>query len=321
MTTRDRASFGADTTAGEVVAGIDLTGKTAIVTGASGGLGAETARALAQQGAHVTVAARNREKAEQVAGAIREATGNRHVDVLDLELASLESVRRAAAAYSATHSALSILVNNAGVMACPLGRTADGNELQFGTNHLGHFLLTGLLAPLLCAGSPARVVSVSSAGHRFSPIVFDDINYERRPYDKWEAYGQSKTANILFAIELDRRLRASGVRANAVHPGTIVTELGRHLNDDDIKQLSARAPGGKGFKWKTVASGAATATWAATAPELEDCGGHYMEDCHVAGPRQSADQMGGYELYAIEPEAAAKLWEVSERMVGQTFAL
>lgn len=313
------ARFGRDTTASEVVAGIDLTGKAAIVTGASGGLGAETARALAQQGAVVSLAARNVQKAEDVARHIRSSTGNDHVEVLELELDRLDSVRRFTDRYLAAHAGLSILVNNAGIMACPLGRTAEGYELQFGTNHLGHFLLTCLLLPALRDGVPSRVVCVSSAGHRFSPIVFEDINYERRPYDKWEAYGQSKTANVLFAVELDRRLQAAGIRANALHPGAIITELGRHLTAGDLEELQSRSPGGQGFDWKTVESGAATAAWAATAPALEGRGGLYLEDCGIASPKESQDQLHGYEPYVMDPGAAARLWRVSEQLVGQSF--
>jgi NAD(P)-dependent dehydrogenase (short-subunit alcohol dehydrogenase family) len=191
--------------------------------------------------------------------------------------------------------------------------------MQFATNHLGHFLLTGLLAPALRAGAPARVVSVSSRGHRFSPVVFEDIHFERRAYDKWSSYGQSKTANVHFAVELDRRLRNAGVRANALHPGAIVTELGRHLSPDDIKQLQARSPGGR-MEWKTVPSGAATSTWAATAPELEGRGGLYLEDCHEASLRKSPEDEGGVEAWALDAAAAEKLWRVSEEMVGERFA-
>jgi NAD(P)-dependent dehydrogenase (short-subunit alcohol dehydrogenase family) len=316
----ERGRFGAETTTAEVLLGIDLTGKTALVTGASGGLGAETARGLAGRGAEVTLAARNLEKARAVAEQIRGA-GNDRVDVMELELDRLASVRRFADRYLAAHPVLSILVNNAGVMACPLGRTAEGHELQFGTNHLGHFLLTGLLAPALRAGAPARVVSVSSAGHRFSAVRFEDVDYHDRPYDKWEAYGQSKTANVLFAVELDRRLASAGVRANAVHPGVILTDLGRHLTPADVELLRSRSPGGRGFRWKSVEAGAATATWAATAPELEGRGGLYLEDCGIAAPKRSAADAAGYESWAVDPGAAARLWEASEQMVGQTFDL
>ena len=312
-----RRDFGEETTAAEVVEGIDLAGKRAVVTGASGGLGAETARALASRGAEVTLSARDVPKARKVVDEIRASTGNAGVDVMELHLDRPASVRDFASAYRASHDAFDLLVNNAGIMACPLERTAEGWELQFATNHLGHFLLTGLLAPLLRPG--ARVVSVSSRGHRFSPVVFEDIHFEMRSYDKWEAYGQSKTANVLLAVELDRRLRERGVRAFALHPGAIVTELGRHLKPEDIEELQSRAPGG--IVWKPVPAGAATSVWAATAPELEGRGGIYLEDCHVARPRRGDDDSEGFAAWAVDPEAAARLWSVSEETLGESFDL
>ena len=240
----DRTSFGKETTTDDVLEGIDLTGKLVLVTGASGGIGAETARALATAGASVTLAARNVSKAEGVAVEIRTSTGNPAVDVLELVLDQPDRVREAAKVYLAGHDKLHLLINNAGVMACPLERTAAGWEMQFATNHMGHFLFTCLLAPILRAAAPARIVNLSSAGHRFSGIVFDDIHYERRPYDKWEAYGQSKTANVLFSVELDRRLGAAGVHVYAIHPGLIMTELARHMSQDDLKELARRPPAG-----------------------------------------------------------------------------
>jgi NAD(P)-dependent dehydrogenase (short-subunit alcohol dehydrogenase family) len=311
--------FGAATTAAEVAEGIDLTGKVAIVTGASGGIGAETARVLAERGAHVTITARDAAKGRKVCEEIRGAVGEDRVDVMELRLDVAESVRSFARDFRSRHPALHILVGNAGVMACPLTRTAEGHELQFATNHLGHFLLAGLLAPALLAGAPARVVSLSSRGHRFSPVVFDDIHFERRPYDKWAAYGQSKTANVLFAVALDRRLGAAGVHANALHPGTIMTDLSRHMTSDDLHDLQSRMPGGKGFQFKSIEAGAATSVWAATAPELEGKGGLYLEDCHVSRPRRGSDDEEGYEAHAVDPDAAERLWQVSEEMVGERF--
>ena len=311
-------SFGAHSTASEVVADLDLSHVGAIVTGASGGLGAETARALAERGARVTLTARDMPKGEAVAEQIRKSTGNAKVDVMSLELMSLDSVRAFAKEFAARHKTLNVLINNAGLMACPLARTADGWESQFATNHIGHFLLAGLLTPLLVASAPSRVVSVSSRGHRFSPVVFEDIHFERRPYDKWSAYGQAKTANVLFAVELDRRLASRGVRANGLHPGGIVTDLGRHLTQEDIKELMSRAPGGK-MEWKTPEQGAATSVWAATAPELESRGGLYLDDCQIATLRTSPDDPGGYEAYARDAEAAKRLWTVSEQHVGESF--
>jgi NAD(P)-dependent dehydrogenase (short-subunit alcohol dehydrogenase family) len=310
--------FTAETTAEEVVSGIDLSGTSAIVTGASGGLGAETARVLASRGARVTLTARDVAKARKVADEIVASTGNPGIEVMELHLDRPASVREFARRFSEGCDSLDLLVNNAGIMACPLARTEEGWELQFATNHLGHFLLTGLLAPLLRPG--ARVVSVSSRGHRFSPVVFEDIHFQKRPYDKWEAYGQSKTANVLFAVELDRRLRGRDVRAFGLHPGAIMTELGRHLSPEDIQELQSRAPSGN-FVWKSVPAGAATSVWAATAPELEGRGGIYLEDCHVARARRSDDDDEGHESWAVDPEAAARLWSVSEETLGETFDL
>ncbi len=311
--------FGAETTAAEAAEGIDLTGKVAIVTGASGGIGAETARVLAERGAHVTITARDRAKGQSVVEGIRESVGENRVDLMELNLDVPESVRSFAGEFGKRHPALHILICNAGVMGCPLTRTTQGYELQFATNHLGHFQLTGLLTPLLLAGAPARVVSVSSRGHRFSPVVFDDIHFERRPYDKWAAYGQSKTANALFAVALDHRHGARGVHANALHPGTIMTDLPRHMTADDLRDLQSRAPGGKGFQFKSIEAGAATSVWAATAPELEGKGGLYLEDCHVSRPRRGSDDEEGYEAHAADKQAAERLWRVSEEMVGERF--
>jgi NAD(P)-dependent dehydrogenase (short-subunit alcohol dehydrogenase family) len=290
------------------------------VTGGSGGLGAETARALASKGARVVITARDVAKGEEVAEGIRKSTGNAGVEVEELELGSLASVRAFGDRFLARHDALQILVNNAGVMACPFARTKDGFELQFGTNHLGHFLLTGLVAPALLGGAPARVVSVSSRGHQQSPVVFDDIQFERRPYNKWLAYGQAKTANILFAVELDRRLGPRGVHANAIHPGVIPTGLARHLVPEDYELLRKRQPGGQ-MKLKTVESGAATSVYAATAPELEGRGGLYLEDCGVAEVDDTENAAGGVRSYALDADAARRLWSISEELVDQSFPL
>jgi NAD(P)-dependent dehydrogenase (short-subunit alcohol dehydrogenase family) len=315
---RDAAKFGAETTASEVAEGIDLRGKVALVTGGSSGLGQETARVLAARGAHVILTARDVPKGESVAAGIRASTGNERVEVEELELGSLKSVRAFARRFLARHPALHILVNNAGVMACPPAKTADGFELQFGSNHLGHFLTTCLLAPALRQGTPSRVVSVSSRGHHMSPVVFEDIQFERRPYDKWLAYGQSKTANVLLAVGLERRLGARGVHANALHPGGIMTELSRHLQGEDWEFLQTRT---RGMKFKTVEAGAATSVFAATAPELEGRGGLYLEDCHVAAVNDAPDALDGVKSYALDPGNADRLWEVSEKLVGERFPL
>jgi NAD(P)-dependent dehydrogenase (short-subunit alcohol dehydrogenase family) len=315
----DRDGFGKATTTAEVLAGISLDGKTALVTGASGGLGAETARALAEKGAAVTLAVRDLAKGEGVAASIRESTGNGRVEVGRLDLSSPESVRAFAKGWLEAHDAFQLLINNAGIMACPLDRTKEGWEMQFATNHLGHFLLTALLAPALRAGAPARIVNVSSAGHRIGGVDFDDIHFERRSYEKWLAYGQSKSANVLFTRELDRRLQPSGVRSHAVHPGVIMTELARHLTPDDIKELMERARGGGGLEWKPVEAGAATTVYAATAPELEDRGGLYLENCRIGEPMESEASQSGYAPHAVDPTAAARLWQVSEEHLGERF--
>jgi NAD(P)-dependent dehydrogenase (short-subunit alcohol dehydrogenase family) len=315
---RDPAKFGADTTASEVSEGIDLGGKVALVTGGSSGLGQETARVLAERGAHVILTARDVPKGESVAAGIRASTGNPHVEVEELELGSLKDVRAIAQRVLARHPTLHILVNNAGVMACPQAKTADGFELQFGSNHLGHFLMTCLLAPALLRATPSRVVSVSSRGHHMSPVVFDDIQFERRPYDKWLAYGQAKTANVLFAVGLERRLGARGVHANALHPGGIMTELSRHLQAEDWQFLQTRT---QGMKFKSVEAGAATSAYAATAPELEGRGGLYLEDCHIAAVNDAPDARDGVASYALDPGSAERLWQISENLVGERFAL
>lgn len=313
---RNAATFGAATTTNEVLDGIDLGGRVALVTGGSSGLGRETARALAAHGAEVILTARDLPKGEAVAAAIRSETGNDRVAVTALELGSLASIRAFAERVLAEHPRLDLLINNAGVMACPFAKTSDGFELQFGSNHLGHFLATGLLVPALRRGTAGRVVCLSSRGHHISPVVFDDVHFERRPYDKWLSYGQAKTANVLFAVGLERRLGASGIHALAVHPGAIVTELGRHLQQEDLVFLQARS---RGMQFKSVEQGAATSVFAATAPELAGRGGLYLEDCHVAAIDDAPDALEGVKSYALDPEDAERLWELSERLVGTRF--
>lgn len=306
--------FGASSTTDDVLAGIDLTGTTAVVTGASGGLGAETARALASKGCAVTLAARDVAKAATVAGSIRDAHPDATVDVGALELTEPASVHAFVRQWRANHDALQMLVLNAGVMASPLTRTAEGFELHFAANHLGHFQLTTGLLDQLRAGAPARVVSVSSGGHVLSPVVFDDIHYVTREYDPWSAYGQSKTANVLFAVELDRRHKDEGIRAFAVHPGMIATDLSRHLTRESIEQIVARAEG-NGEPYKAVDAGAATTVWAATAPELDGGGGVYLADCGIAPPIEEGSP--GYAAHAVDPVAARQLWDVSIKSVSE----
>jgi NAD(P)-dependent dehydrogenase (short-subunit alcohol dehydrogenase family) len=297
-------------TTDEVVQDVDLSGRTALVTGVSAGLGVETARALTSVGARVVGAARDLDKA-------RAALDGLDVELVHLDLADLDSVRRAAAEVLDRVPALHVLVNNAGVMAPPLTRTAQGFELQLGTNHLGHFLLTRLLEPALKAAAPSRVVNVSSRGHLRAGLDVDDPHWRTRDYDKWKAYGQSKTANVLFAVELEKRWGADGVHAYALHPGVIPTELSRHLTSDDLQTLSTSGRGGSGGRLTLVdvPTGAATQVWAATTPELEGRGGLYLEDCAVGGPTPG-DGSAGYAPHAVDAEAAARLWEWSEREVG-----
>lgn len=313
------SELGFSTTTEQVIQGVDLSGKQAVVTGASSGLGVETARTLASAGALVMMVARDAAKLEAAAAQVREAVPAAQLDTALLDLADLDSVRAGAADILAKCPSIQLLINNAGVMACPLQRTVQGFEMQFGTNHLGHFLMTCLLAPALIAGAPARVINLSSAGHRFSPLDVDDPNYLQRDYDKWQAYGQSKTANALFAVGLDNRLQDKGVRSFAVHPGMIMTELSRHMDQSDMEAiLNGRDIESIGFK--TVPQGSATSIWAATSADLEGRGGIYLEDCHVALPA-TPDGEGGIEAYAVDPDVANKLWQLSQEMVGERFEL
>ncbi len=303
-----------------VAADCDLSGRLALVTGASGGLGLVTARVLAEHGCQVLIAARDEAKTQRAAQQLRDAlVGSARAGAVShgcLELADYASIQRFAGDFLDRHGRLELLVNNAGVMACPLRRTAAGCELQFGVNHLGHFLLTMLLEPALAAAAPARVVNLSSAGHWASPLVFEDPNYERRPYEKWQAYGQSKTANVLFSVALSRRLEARGIYSNAVHPGMIQTDLGRHLEQSDRERLSGLMST-RSLRYKSPEEGAATSLWAATSPLLEGRGGLYLEDCGFSQPfQEKKPEAGGYMPYAVDPEAAQRLWDLSEELVG-----
>jgi NAD(P)-dependent dehydrogenase (short-subunit alcohol dehydrogenase family) len=305
-----------NSTTDDVLRSVDLSGKVALVTGASGGLGRETARALAAAGATVALAARDVEKTRAAVQSIRGHVPTAALESLQLDLASLASVRRFAAAFLSAHDRLDLLINNAGVMATPFGHTTDGFELQIGTNHLGHFLLTGLLAPLFLAAAPSRIVNLTSGGHLISDIHWDDPNFARHPYEKWTAYGQSKTANVLFTVELERRLGVRGVYAFAVHPGLIMTDLGRHLTPDDfatLRTMAESAPGGAGLPpFKSIPQGAATTVWGATAPELAGHGGTYLADCAISSE---------HAPWATDADAAQRLWTLSEHLVGQLFAL
>ncbi|EJL29440.1 dehydrogenase of unknown specificity, short-chain alcohol dehydrogenase [Caulobacter sp. AP07] len=318
--------FGAKSTTDEVLAGVDLSGQRVLVTGASAGLGVETARALAARGAHVVGAARDLAKAEAATGVVREAAaaGGGSLELVALDLADLVSVRACADALVADGRAFDLIIANAGVMAPPFGKTADGFETQFGTNHLGHFVLINRVASLLKPG--ARVVALSSSGHRFSDVDLEDPNFERGDYTPFGAYGRSKTANALFAVAFDARHKARGVRATAVHPGGIHTELARHMTPELIQgmidQINAQAEteGVATFEWKTVPQGAATSVWAAAVAPAEAVGGRYCEDCHVAELVEDSSMLrGGVRSYAIDPAHADALWALSERMVGETF--
>lgn len=307
-------TFGFDSTTDDVLGDRDLTGTTVLVTGASTGLGLETARALHAHGATVLGVVRDVDRGR----AALDGAGASGVRLYRADLASLDSVRAATDAIVGEHDRIDVLIANAGVMACPWATTDDGFELQFGTNHLGHFVLVNRLVPLMVDGDPARIVSLSSAGHRFSDVDLDDPGFERTPYDEWIAYGRAKTANALFAVELDRRLRERGVRAASVHPGGIVTELGRHLTEATMATL-LEATSARQVEWKTVPQGAATTVWAGFVADADEVGGRYCEDCAVSPVVDDIAESPGVMRYATSPETAAALWALSEQMVGETF--
>jgi NAD(P)-dependent dehydrogenase (short-subunit alcohol dehydrogenase family) len=309
--TRITTPFGFESTAAEVVDGIDLNGKRTIVTGGSSGIGVETARALAGAGAEVTLAVRDTEAGERTAAEIVGTNPEAAVHVGRLDLADRTSVANFAADWTGP---LYVLVNNAGVMALPdLRLTPDGWELQFATNHLGHFALARGLHDALAAAGGARIVSLSSRGHLRSPVVFDDINFSSRPYDRWLAYGQSKTANVLFAVEATRRWAELGITANAVHPGAIAdTNLSRYMDPDELERLRASGM----YRYKTIEQGAATSVLVATSPQLEGVGGRYFENCNEAeliDPAEADSSATGVAAYALDPANAERLWELSEK--------
>jgi NAD(P)-dependent dehydrogenase (short-subunit alcohol dehydrogenase family) len=303
--------FGSESTAAEVVADVDLTGKRATVTGGSSGIGVETARALAAAGAEVTLAVRNAEAGRSVAEDITATTGNADLRVAELDLAAPRSIAAFVASWTGP---LDVLVNNAGVMAIPdLQLTPEGWELQFATNHLGHFALAvGLHDALAKASAGARIVSLSSRGHLRSPVIFEDINFASRPYEPLVAYGQSKTANVLFAVEASRRWADEGVTANAVHPGAVATtNLSRHLDPDELERIKAAGV----YHYKSVEQGAATSVLVATSPELDGIGGRYFQDCNeapVVDPATAEETGAGVADYAVDPANAERLWELSE---------
>jgi NAD(P)-dependent dehydrogenase (short-subunit alcohol dehydrogenase family) len=310
--------FGAETTAAEVVEDVDLTGKRAVVTGGASGIGVETARALARAGAAVTLAVRRTRDGEEVARDIHATTGNDEVGVAHLELTDRASIDAFVAAWEGP---LDMLVNNAGVMAIQeLTLTDQGQEMQFATNHLGHFALALGLHDALAAADGARIVSVSSSGHLRSPVVFDDLNYSFRDYDPFGAYGQSKTANVLFAVEATRRWADDGITANSLMPGGIATPLQRHVLEADPEYMKKAVDRfeGAGKKLKTPEQGAATSVLLAASPLVEGVGGRYFEDCNQAPvlPRRPESGMGGVAPYAVDPGNAWRLWEVSLELLA-----
>jgi NAD(P)-dependent dehydrogenase (short-subunit alcohol dehydrogenase family) len=310
--------FGATSTTDEVLEGIDLTGKRILVTGASAGLGVETARALVAHGAQVVGAVRDLDKARRATEPVRAAAANGGaLDFVTLDLASLASVRAGADTLLAEGRPFDVIIANAGIMACPQSQTTDGFETQFGTNHLGHFVLINRIASLLKSGG--RLVNLSSAGHRFSDVDIEDPNFEHTPYTEFNAYGRSKTANILFAVEFDRRHKADGVRATAVHPGVIQTELGRHMTPEVMRQIIPDDGSAPTFTWKTIPQGAATSVWSGVVAPADLVGGLYCEDCHVAELQNNPDIRDGVRSYALDPDRAKALWAKSEDMVGETF--
>jgi NAD(P)-dependent dehydrogenase (short-subunit alcohol dehydrogenase family) len=310
------SGFGWATTTDEVLAGKDLSGCTVFITGANSGLGQETARAMAAKGAHVVMAGRDQAKLDEAVAAIRAELPDAMLDTITVDLGSLESIRASTSRARQRFAKIDILINNAGVMATPFTHTADGFEMQFGTNHLGHFALTGELLPLIEAGDHKRIVNLSSRGHHMGPVHFDDPNFTHRTYDPWSSYGQSKTANVLFSVGIEQRYAVLGIHAYAVHPGGIETNLGRHMTQAMREALMARITSRDGgFQWKTIPQGAATSCWAATAPELEGKGGVYCEDCHVA-EQDDESSSGGVRSYALNPSFADQLWKLSEDLTG-----
>jgi len=322
--------FGATSTTEDVLTGINLKGKRILVTGVSAGIGVETARSLVAHGAHVVGAARDLTKAEAATAEVRKdaAANGGSFSLIELDLASLTSARAAADKLLSAGKPFDIIIANAGVMATPFGHTADGFETQFGTNHLGHFVFINRIASLINPGG--RLINLASSGHRFSNVNLEDPNFETTPYDPFVAYGRSKTANILFAVEFDRRHKDRGIRAAAVHPGGIQTELGRHMDPGSIQAMIEQmnkqeaAQGNAPFEWKTIPQGAATSVWAAIVAPAEAIGGQYCENCHVG--HLVADDVvisaisEGVRGYALDPANAKALWKKSEEMVGETFA-
>jgi NAD(P)-dependent dehydrogenase (short-subunit alcohol dehydrogenase family) len=324
----EATSFGATSTTDDVLSGVNLKGKRILVTGVSAGIGVETARSLAAHGAQVVGAARDLDKARAATEQVRkDASANGgSFELVELDLANLKSVRACADALLAKAQPFGVVIANAGVMATPFGHTVDGFETQFGTNHLGHFVLVNRIASLIRDGG--RLINLSSAGHRYSNVDLEDPNFERTPYDPYVAYGRSKTANILFTVAFDKRHQKRGVRAAAVHPGGIQTELTRYQDPSRIEKMieqinQQRAAQGKGpYRWKTIPQGAATSVWAAVVASADEIGGQYCEDCHVGSIAPDNLPVGineGVRAYALDQENAEALWKKSEELVGESF--
>jgi NAD(P)-dependent dehydrogenase (short-subunit alcohol dehydrogenase family) len=320
--------FGATSTTDEVLSGVNLKGKRVLVTGVSAGLGVETARSLVAHGAQVVGAARDLNKAKIATEQVRKAAAANggSFELVELDLANLKSVRACADQLLKKGEPFDVVIANAGVMATPFGKTADGFETQFGTNHLGHFVLVNRIASLIRDGG--RLINLSSAGHRYSNVDLDDPNFERTPYEPFIAYGRSKTANVLFAVAFDKRHRHRGVRAAAVHPGVIQTELARSVDPSHLENVMEQlrqqlAAEGKTFQWKTIPQGAATSVWAAVVAPSDEIGGRYCENCHVGQIVPDNVTISGVSEgvrpYALDPTNAEALWKKSEELVGESF--
>ena len=312
--------FDRDTPAEEVISGIDLTGKLAVITGGSTGLGKETARVLGKAGADIFIGARNVAKLEAAKEQLL-AGGAQRVYCCPLDLMEPDIVRQFGQAVLELDRPVEMLINNAGIMARPLARNSLGIESQFATNYLGHALLTSLLSPQLVKAGESRLVSLTSTGHHLSPVVFEDINFEKREYDPWIAYGQSKTADVLLAVKAAKHLKDKGVTVTAVHPGVIETELTRYLTEEEQTAAVENAKGTNAIEFKTIEAGSATSVWAATEPALEGKGPIYLEDCRVAPPIDQPNMNYGVLPYALDPDLADQLWVKAEEILGQTLPL
>jgi NAD(P)-dependent dehydrogenase (short-subunit alcohol dehydrogenase family) len=325
----EATSFGATSTTDDVLSGVNLKGKRILVTGVSAGLGVETARSLAAHGAQVVGTARDLNKAKAATEQVRKdaAANGGSFDLVELDLANLKSARACADRLLAKAEPLDVVIANAGVMATPFGHTADGFETQFGTNHLGHFVLVNRIASLIRDGG--RLINLSSSGHRYANVDLDDPNFERTSYEPFVAYGRSKTANILFAVAFDERHRGHGVRAAAVHPGGIRTELDRHIDSSRLEKIveeinqQLAAQGKAPFQFKTVPQGAATSVWAAVVAPADEIGGRYCENCHVGKTVPNDATITavseGVRGYALDAKTAEALWKKSEELVGESF--